>query len=86
MNSRFGDHGLQVVHTCKDGAKFVGPADQLFYDVEPGHQQEKEQLQRIRDTRSKHKKDTIGGKILTCRNCDELFTPNDMIKMALDCH
>ena len=34
----------------------------------------------------KHKKDIIGGKFLTCRNCKELFTPNDMINMALDCH
>ena len=54
-----------------------------FVDVDVGGTSEQEQLQRIRDTRSKHEKDKIQGKILDCRQCGETFTTNDLVQMSL---
>ena len=86
MSSRFNEHGLKVMHKCSDGVVSKDSADDLFYDVMQGHPEEKKQLQCIRDSHSKHKKDKIGGKIITCEKCGELFTPNDIVNMSMEYH
>jgi hypothetical protein len=54
-----------------------------FVDVHVGSEMEQEQLQRIRNTRNKHKKDEIKGKILNCRDCGGTFSTNDIVQMSL---
>lgn len=58
--------------------------DTIFFDVDVGSDSQQKQLQNIRNTRNKHKKDEIGGKILHCRKCDNLFSTNEIVKMSLN--
>ena len=57
---------MEHSHACDNIAK---KSDELFYDYIEGHPNEAQQLQRIRNTRSKHQKSTICGQILTCFEC-----------------
>ena len=68
-------HGHVDIGPCTVHDKFV--------DVDVGGALEQEQLQRIRDTRSKHEKDKIQGKIIDCRECGETFSTNDLVQMSL---
>ena len=51
-------------------------ANDLFYDYDSDSSNVGEQLQQIRNTRNKNKKDNIGGKILHCRECSEVRCQN----------
>ena len=62
---------------------FCGTANELFYDYKHGSPEEDDQLQRIRNTRSKHKKDEIRGEILHCNICKAMFSPQEVIGLAL---
>lgn len=61
-------------------------ADDLFFDYNENSSDKEDQLQRIRDTRSKHKKDSIAGKIMQCRKCEASFSTNEVVNMALAYH
>ena len=61
-------------------------ADELFYDYEQEHPNVTQQLQRICNTWSKHQKNDISGHILTCRNCQALFSTNEIVDMSLYNH
>ena len=65
---------------------FCGIANELFYDYKYGSLEEDDQLQRIRNTRSKHKKDEIYGEILYCNIYKVMFSPQAVIDMALLYH
>ena len=54
-----------------------------FVDVDVGSEKEQEQLQRIRDTRSKYLNPIINGKILDCRDCGKTFSTQDIVEMSL---
>ena len=64
--------------------KKTGKADELFYDFRDGDPNKEEQMQLIRNTRSKHKKDDIGGKILHCDDCEASFNTTEIVDMSLE--
>lgn len=68
-----------------DGHVDIGPCTvhDKFVDIDVGGALEQEQLQRIRNTRSKHEKDKIQGKIIDCRECGETFSTNELVQMSL---
>ena len=61
-------------------------ADDIFYDYIKDGPNAAEQLQCIRNTQSKHKKDTLGGKILTCLRCHVMFSTTEIVNMSLPHH
>ena len=63
-------------------------ASDVFFDWDPTSSlsQQKIDLQRIRNTRNKIKKDEINGEIIHCKTCDAMFTTQDLIMMALKYH
>ena len=76
-----------------DGATRASPthvemnkAGELFYDCKDGSVNEKAQLQLIRNTRSKYKKDEIRGEIISCNKCEAKFSPQEIIEMPLQFH
>ena len=70
---------------CEDNNNVVPiDASGIFADVISGGVLEQEQLQRIRDTRNKDKKDEIQGKIIHCKDCDTLYSTNDLVQMSLN--
>lgn len=62
------------------------PANSQFYDYKEESPKRDEQLQLIRNTRNKHRKNAIRGAILHCEDCDEMFSTQDIIGMALANH
>ena len=73
-------------HASSDDNNNVVPIDaaSIFADVIPGSVLEQEQLQRLRDTRNKDKKNEIQGKIIHCKDCDTLYSTNDLVQMSLN--
>ena len=73
-------------HDTSEDDNNVVPVDasSIFADVISGGALEQEQLQRIRDTRNKHKKDEIQGKIIHCKDCNTLYSTNDLVQMSLN--
>lgn len=76
-----------------DGATRASPsnvetnkADELFFDCKDGSVDEKAQLQLIRNTRNKYKKDEIRGEIISCNKCKAKFSPQEIIDMSLQFH
>lgn len=63
-------------------------ASDVFFDWDPTSSlsQQKIDLQRIRNTRNKNKKDEINGEIIHCKTCDAMFTTQDLIMVALKYH
>ena len=62
---------------------FCGTANEFFYDYKHGSPEEDDQLQRIRNTCTKHKRDEICGEILNCNICKAMFSPQEVIGLAL---
>ena len=65
---------------------YDGTSNEYFYNYKEGSPEEDEQLQLIRNTRSKYKKDEIRGEILHCNRCKAMFLPQEVIDMALLYH
>jgi hypothetical protein len=67
----------------------VGLADELFYDnAAASVNNTNDDLQRIRDARNKNHVQKIKGELMHCkkRGCQGLFSVNDIVDMALECH
>ena len=61
-------------------------ANELFYDYIKCHPNEAQQLQRIRNTQTKHQKSTICGYILTCFECQTMLSKDEVVNMSLAQH
>ena len=97
MSASYNETGLKVLHECAgkqltDAEDHGAPlphsinADDIFYDHDEECSDCDEQLQNLRNARNKNKLDIIQGKIIHCRHCDDVFSTQDIVNMALDHH
>ena len=65
--SMFEQASNETVLQSQNVTNRVVRADNILFDYDGNLSEKKDQLQLIRDTRSKHKKDSIARKIMQCR-------------------